>query len=270
MAEVKVTLDPASTPEDPIFNFEIPGGAKGDPGGLTLGTELKVDLNTVFAPGTYYTTNGATTTLANNYPLNGGIGVLVVLSTSTDNTKIYQEWTPITNSAKDGRVFYRRVHYGATGWGTWKAYSSVRVDNTAGRAIYQWDETANREQLIYGDTGWRRLTLLNGWTGIVDVRRVGQTVHYRLNNVNGTVASDNKVVDWPVGFGPDSIGGQFAHFLNSTATGIQGIYMGSDTGLNLNKGSTYAGAAYSPFNFLTQQSWPTSLPGSAIGGIPSA
>ena len=39
----------------------------------------------------------------------------------------------------------------------WKNVPSQRVDTTAGRAVYVWDNVNNREQLAFGDTGYRAL-----------------------------------------------------------------------------------------------------------------
>jgi hypothetical protein len=131
-------------------------GDKGDPGGIVDGTWLSTtDLNLLTTSGEYRSGGMADATLERNYPVANVYGKLMVRAITT--TLVVQEFTPIGGSDV-GRVFYRRL-YSSGGWQPWRAYGAQRVDQTAGRAIYTWDDVNNREQLVYGDTGWRAVAL---------------------------------------------------------------------------------------------------------------
>lgn len=162
----------AHTPDDPTkaqvwvtkglddldFEFYFPQGPKGDPGGFTTGTLLGANnLNTITIPGLYRTTSGANTTLANNYPVNNNGGILVVTEMATGY--VVQTYESLNGTAQSGSVTYKRQLANSV-WTSWKAYHSTRVDQTAGRVIYQWDDVNARDQMIYGDTGWRDIMSL--------------------------------------------------------------------------------------------------------------
>jgi hypothetical protein len=139
---------------------ETPGsiglqGMKGEPGGIVGGTDLGVlDLNNVLTPGVYRRTSTGTSLLALHYPNDTDSGVLVVLERVAGAT-VTQTWhTYSPTSGVGGGTFYR-VMNGAGAWTAWRFTAAQRIDQTAGRAIYTWDHLNNREQLIYGDTGWR-------------------------------------------------------------------------------------------------------------------
>lgn len=68
--------------------------------------------------------------------------------------------------------------------------SSLVFDETAGRTVKAWDYLNQREQLIYGDTGWRDVSSWlrtdRGYTvRLIQVRRVGGTVHIRFADATG-------------------------------------------------------------------------------------
>lgn len=56
------------------------------------------------------------------------------------------------------------------------------------------------------DTGWRDVSaqLINGWTGTLKIRRVGQLVEYRAK-VNGAAKTANECYNIPVGWAPANI-----------------------------------------------------------------
>jgi len=109
------------------------------------------------------------------------------------------------------------------------------------------------------DTGWRSLTLENGWTGTVLVRRHGSTVWLVVDGATATSASSGVLVTLPTGF----------KFGLATVRGLV-----NKTDLTLRRFSISSGAvtivSYQASDVLyvtqtipTNEAWPTSLPGSA-------
>lgn len=276
-AEVKIT----GTSPNYGFEFYIPRGAKGEPGGIVTGTLLGTsDLNEILTPGTYRQTDltGTVGTLLRNYPYASAFGEMRVYSTTP--TEVVQEFTPQSYStAIDGRRFYRRAKSNGA-WAAWRAYNSTRVDQTAGRVIYQWDDLNYREQLIYGDTGWRNVRGLfeavcaaNGLTyaniaGFSDpaIRRVGSTIYYRIGvNITGALANvDFRTAMQPAGFKTDQIENWQ---MPASMTGSAGVIHFSPA--NYIRFWT-AGNQTFIMSLSTTDAWPTTLPGTAIGTIPSA
>lgn len=164
--------------------------------------------------------------------------------------------------SSDARRFYMRTQTGS-GWGAWAVYASQRVDQTAGRAIYTWDDSNVREQLIYGDTGRRDITSLFGASvtaGRVLIQRYGRHVTITLDNVTVPSGAPTVVGIIPVGFRTTSAGVFPVGYSPNTAT------IWGDGNINLPTGS----GRYGSFTYLTEQPWPTSLPGTADGSIPNA
>lgn len=253
-------------------------GDKGDPGGLAFGTDLgTADLNLIVTSGVYRQTNGTYTTTANNYPVVGGIGILTVMSTSVDNARFEQTFDPIAlNEQGSGRVFYRRVYYAGT-WYPWKAFTSTRVDNAAGRAIYQWDNTANREQLIYGDTGWRQFAANTpDFAGLVYVRRQTGIVTVQINVTPADATKENLTfATLPSGFRCDNPPGSMFYALGRQANSLKmtQLTVGSDGTLAArtatNNWVSGDGAFMVQASWPTSNTWPTTLPGTAVGTIPN-
>ncbi|MFE5839130.1 hypothetical protein [Arthrobacter sp. NPDC056493] len=250
-------------------------GVKGDPGGFTAGTDLGTsDLNTILTPGLYRQGVSANVTLANNYPIVGanGTGVLVAIQQGASGSGgMLQQFTPVWGN-QTGRVTFQRT-YANSVWSSWFAMPSNRIDQTAGRVIYQWDTLNGREQLIYGDTGVRRVETLfvNGWTAaIASLRRTNNIVQLGLYTVSPTAQTAATAFAIPVGFRPGSFGGNTAYAcrsLNSSGSGWCTI-----TG----SGDVQPDTVYGTFNgsiqlmtWTTSDTWPTTLPGTASGSIPN-
>lgn len=270
--EAKVTV--TGTPENPIFNFEIPQGTKGEPGGLVVPIVAYSgdDANKYTTPGTVYQTSGST--MALNWPI-AGKGHLLVIGAPGTVQQIFYPLIPIAASA--AKVSYTRVQLNATAWSPWSAFASHRIDNTAGRTIYAWDDTNSREQLVYGDTGWRDIsTMLNSdYTSTkVTIRRYQHMVTVNFDSVKSVTESGHSIWLTPTGgFKPDVSNGignlryALASDLNGGNTkvispetnsgGIRFLSYTKDTALN---GS---------FTYFTRDPWPTTLPGTAIGTIPN-
>lgn len=267
MAEVKVKLNPASTAEDVIFDFEIPGGEKGDPGGIVNAAALSNlnDLDDVKTPGTYYWSNQSMPLNAPNAYANNMI--VIGLPPSGLTQIVYAR----SSAAKSG-VFWMRSIVNNAWESTWRIVASTRTDQTAGRAIYQWDELNNREQLVYGDTGLRDISslLINSWsmaTGLLTIRRTGNVVELR-GSLNGSVMTNDHFVDLGafmssvIPANNQSLGvciaSDYSMFREIRTDGTQ-LYIRSGTKVPYGVNAMWT----------TNASWPTSLPGTAVGSIPN-
>lgn len=116
------------------------------------------------------------------------------------------------------------------------------------------------------DTGWRTITLLNGWVGTgasaavnPAIRRIGPNVYVRMRNLNGSAATDATFGSIPAGFLPASedggighVGGQF-QVVSITTAGV----------ILANGAQGRAGSSPShSISWLTKDPWPAILPGS--------
>lgn len=295
MATTDAQVTVTGTPENPVFNFVLPSGGKGDPGGLVLPVVAYSgdDANKYTTPGTVYQTSGST--LALNWPI-AGKGHLLVIGAPGTVQQIFYPLIPVTATA--AKVSYTRVQLTATTWSAWSAFTSQRVDNTAGRAIYTWDDTANREQLVYGDTGWREikpssLNTLIWSTTTLRLRRVGNVVDFTMIGASladpalaGTDIQGFRVVaaeDIPAAFRPatNTYHMGFGRFSQTSGSATPRQYvmcvMNATGGLHFEKdektpGGTVLGpnsSIYTSGTYTTIAPWPTTLPGTAVGTIPN-
>lgn len=247
-------------------------GPKGDPGGFTSGTLLgAADLNTIKASGIYRQPEGIYATFDRNYPRLRE-GVLTVLEVSGAGY-VVQEFTPFNDAS---RAVYRREFVNPN-WSPWRVYSSQRVDQTAGRAIYQWDDVNNREQLIWGDTGWRNLNTTVDANFVpegvgVQIRRNGNRVTCDVRGRLTAVPADGisqLICALPVGF-------RGANY-NMYPAGVRGVSVlslgGPGDNINLYMYSTLtfvtATTHITQASWVTDETWPTTLPGTAVGTIPN-
>ncbi len=140
------------------------------------------------------------------------------------------------------------------------------TDESVGRRLFQWDANNARWQQTFGDTGWRDMSasLLNSYTGTIYLRRIGNVIHF-VGQI--TRATSNAALNLPTGFCPTQDSTRYPYFV--TRSGTTGalaavtvdsqIYIyGIDSNIYPVSGSYIAG-----------DSWPTTLPGSASGSIPS-
>jgi len=222
-----------------------------------LGT---LDLNAVVSSGTYTQDTGANATLARNYPRATVGGVLEVFSLFAGT--VIQRFTIAYGSGPNAQVGHYERRRNSSTWDPWVFYSRRRWDQTAGRAAYDYDALNDREQIIYGDTGRRDVTSLFGASvtaGRVILQRYGRHVTITLDNVTVPTGAPTVVGIIPIGFRTTSAAVYPVGYAPNTAT------VWSDGNINLPTGS----GRYGSFTYLTEQAWPTSLPGTADGSIPN-
>jgi hypothetical protein len=234
-----------------------------------------MDLNQVVAPGLYRQPTFGLATLQLNYPLAGISGLLEVTET-LGSTNVLQRYTVFGGGANgSARLIYARRNNGGT-WDPWRAFTSTRVDQTAGRAIYQWDELNAREQLIYGDTGWRDISTLmvNGFLGSLLIRRMGNTVTLRgsVRCPVGTASMNGTFVSvLPTSFTPGSSAPWVFFPVRSNVGTTWFTLYRKQPELTFEGSPTVGDANETRFeiSFSTTDAWPTTLPGTASGSIPA-
>jgi hypothetical protein len=188
-------------------------------------------------------------------------GSLIVTASQENAGVIIQ--TYITNTKN---MYIRRKFSGA--WNAWRAYASTRVDQTAGRAIYVYDELNQREQLVYGDTGWRNIasSVLNGdATSTLHIRRTLNQVHVKAST--NPTNSGGDFFNWPVGFAPD--GSTYQPVRYSGAIELVNLYVDT-VKIALSQYVSGKGGVFFTGSYFCSQTWPTTLPGTAVGSIPNA
>ncbi|WP_154646330.1 pyocin knob domain-containing protein [Timonella senegalensis] len=234
-----------------------------------LGT---ASLDTVFADGTYFQHQSVNATLANGYPVAGGTGCLVVSRRADDNNVVHT-FTLVGAIAAAGKGSFQRVRVSGA-WQPWQFIPSQRVDQTAGRAIYTWDNLNNREQLVYGFTGIRNVSSLleNGWTGSLYLWRDGYDLVFILAGLDGAAATSGTFFTPPQGFliQTNSSTSAIAHTATNLPTTRRVSTPGGNTlGVAASDYQT-VGALYGRVDARTTNAWPTVLPGTAVGSIPNA
>lgn len=243
-------------------------GAKGDPGGFTSGTVLGIsNLNDIKTAGIYRQASGVDATAARNYP-SLREGILLVHEISGTGFLV-QEYIPFT---QETRVTYRREFFNPT-WSPWRAFTSERVNQTAGRAIYQWDDVNNREQLVYGDTGERVMTADTVYTvaawGSFRLRRIGTKVTLNIQGMDMTDPGANpNILTLPDGFRPAFDVRTTFHAETSFAQ--VRLFIGTLGQLSIaSRQSGSVAVVNGIVTYDTNDAWPTTLPGTASGTIPN-
>lgn len=251
------------------FEFYIPRGAKGETGGVAQINPGDVNLNTLTQPGIYTLAASGSATTANNYPYVGATGALSVMARDTGNARLVQVLYPNTGSTYAHNTVYIRARTSGDVWQPWRVIPTQRIDNSAGRAIYTWDEANTREQLVWGDTGWRDIKALtiNGWTSTsLLIRRVGSNVSL-VGNITATAATGDHFLPLQVGFAPTA--GNYHGVASSNAVPPVFRPLGTDSVNHYVTSGGTSGTYHIQGNFMTVSAWPTTLPGTASGAIPN-
>ena len=139
--------------------------------------------------------------------------------------------------------------------------NSYRFAENSGRTMWAWDYINGREQLIYGDTGWRSISLLNGWTGEAMVKREGQNVRLKVRNLNGSAATSTSCVQLPDGFKVLVLDLPFQYGNTTRRAGFNA------SGQLFLDTTVVQGSYWTELSFGTTDAWPASLPGTASGII---
>lgn len=240
-------------------------GVKGDPGGIVPGTILTAasDLNNVLTDGLYR--------WAAEVPLNApnsNVNYATLYTNTTANTTVINQMVLTASTIGGGRAIFIRHRDGAS-WSPWRSYNSTRVDETAGRAIYQWDDLNNREQIIYGDTGWRNIASLfpTKTAGSIMVRRIGNVGYIAAEGL--TMSDIANGIDYPFTLG---VGWQsewsLHHSIEASVNDIPHKFTSSWAGNHILRAKStfgFQGIATWPI----RDPWPTTLPGTAVGTIPN-
>lgn len=243
---------------------------------IRAGSDLgSVHLDTVTTPGIYHQVN--TATLANGYPI-ADRGTLEVIPIGSGVGMFVTQRYTVSDGAQRQRVVAMRRGQNTTGttwvWEPWRSIPTQRVDTTAGRVVYTWDDVNAREQIIYGDTGMRDVSslLTNGWStssGVVYLRRVGWTVLLAIANLSSAGNPTADVVIPAISGFNGSMG--WVKFASAIRVGQLFTHKPS---IGLIVASTLSGWADTggvrdQFTWHTNDAWPTTLPGTAVGTIPN-
>lgn len=156
--------------------------------------------------------------------------------------------------------------------------------DTGGSLAMRWDETVGRrlfvqkdagEQMVYGDTGARYVTdwFGNGWTlnySTSGIRRYGNLVDMWII-LNAANATARAALTLPLGFRPANLRYQNAmghldppgpvNLVEIDTAGVLSVWGYTTT--------PPSGSYYMSGTWTTNDPWPTVLPGTASGGIPS-
>lgn len=143
-----------------------------------------------------------------------------------------------------------------------KGQRGYTIDQSVGRVIKVWDYINNREQIIYGDTGWRSIkdtlpagvTASNAW-----MRRQGNEVTLNLQALT-TGAGIVTVYALPTGYRPDGPSVRSGFVSDGTTVRVASPFSGNFRLLNMPGG---AGTWDGSVTFTTADPWPTTLPGVA-------
>lgn len=205
------------------------------------------------------------TTLENNFPVAGTYGVLEVIERDFSGSVMQRYFS--MSGLGSGTGFWVRLRISSGVWKEWSFYPQQRINKTAGLALYTYDPQANREQRFYGDTGVRDITALfpEITSGAVRISRQGLMVSLTLNDVvlggqTGVVA----LTALPAGFWP-------ANTENAVVTATSVAFARGQvqtTGVIRFLSLTNSSIVNGTLIWRTNQTWPTTLPGTAIGTIP--
>jgi len=247
------------------------------PGPIVLGS---ANLNDITLTGKYIQPVGGSALPERNYPALVR-GVLDVTTVNASPLYLVQRFTPQSGTTLGVTgEWVRRCNDLASQapWSPWRFVPTQRVDTTAGRAIYTYDDINGREQRIYGDTGFRGISSLlqNGWVlgsaGGLFIRRTDDLVTLIGYNLDGTAATSGGFLltaDLP-GFLPVSGGHRFLVSRdNGTNVAVIGVSNQTTGNVSTPTGFVVGSVAYWSISWQTAQAWPTALPGVASGTIPN-
>lgn len=138
--------------------------------------------------------------------------------------------------------------------------------DTAGTAgAWRWLKTSTgsgvaRWVVVHGDTGWRNVSayLVNGWSGTVLIRRVGQTINVEVNDLYATTATSPVFYTAPVGFRSRNSGRRMLYLLVPSGQWCRSDWSSSNITVEGYAGDWRVRGSLAAF---TNDPWPTTLPG---------
>lgn len=180
--------------------------------------------------------------------------------------------------ANDGRVNINGAdHITGTGFpnGVVSApVGSIYIDTAVTNGASSWIKKSGTGNsgwsVLEGDTGWRNVnaSLINGWSGVsIRVRRVNETVYWGFEALNASSSTSLNLIIIPTGFRPTGIGPYVDRQFLTTATGPAAVYrvtLSGDGPMAVQNWMTTIPLMYGALVSSTVESWPTSLPGTAI------
>lgn len=264
------TSQPSGQPGVEMYPWDDVNGAERQLTGLAFSLTTQ-HLDTITAPGVYACAATNAVAVSSGYPVDAP-GIPGLLKVAPLGGFREQTFSLVGSNAASGRSMWVRV-WNASTWSPWREFDEQRVDRTAGLAIYSRDHAQNREQLVYGDTGWRDLrdtngALQNGWVASAAlVRRTGYTVEWQLNGLSSAGSTTDIAYALGAGWRPR---------MNQswTVRRADGSFSFApiDTGGRLFRTVNFNTQASAEFTLMysTTDAWPTSLPGTPVGTIPNA
>lgn len=121
-----------------------------------------------------------------------------------------------------------------------------------------------RDGMEQGDTGWRRVSPINGYTGTFDMKRVGNVVQFRAALLDGSAHTNDRFYAAPSGFRWRPMGAgiesTFSIETGNTLT-ARGIYQNS---YHLWTNAVTASGAACDLMWTTEDAWPSTLPGTQV------
>lgn len=151
--------------------------------------------------------------------------------------------------------------------------AKVTIDNTVGRRAFAWDAANSRQQMIYGDTGFRSITsLANGFvSGAITLRIKGGWAQMIFDDCRFSFTGTQHDIFLAGTSGITSV-------VPLTGLGQGVLESTSDGGCRITAFSSGRVAIYGTSSngfftgsvmWATDRPWPTSLPGTPIGTIPT-
>ena len=159
----------------------------------------------------------------------------------------------------------------------WLVLRGTYADETLGRRIFTWNSAYSSGtggwQMSYGDTGWRDVSanITSTWTGSLFIRRVNNQISLRASGLKGGALISSPHYSVPSGFTM-----ALTYFIGRETAVVGAAIWGSVDSTALFRGALPSGTydsgtwqiAYQA-NSTTTDAWPSSLPGTASGSIPT-
>jgi hypothetical protein len=193
-------------------------------------------------------------------PVGGTVGQFMV-KTGVDNYDA--GWSTMADQYLQGTGSPNGVVTAVVG----SMYTDTAATNGAIRWIKATGSGNTGWRVEYGDTGWREIgsVLLNGFTATsVKIRRFGDQVSITIFALDGSSSTGTTLYTLPTGFASDSrIRQTWMARLSSDQTPNAAITYLSNT-IGLYSSATLITSGRGTIDYLTTDTWPTTLPGTAV------